>query len=63
MITVRDHENITLKIALEYEGNISAMKIRLDKINALDKAHFYKHASEVIYVDMLQETLLNTKLE
>ena len=63
LITTRDHEKNTLNISIVDEDKVSEVKIKPDKINMLDKIHFHKKTSDIIYVDMLQSTFEISKME
>ena len=45
------------------EKKMSEVNIKMDKINVLDKIHFHKQVSDVLYSDLLSSFLNKNKLE
>ena len=63
MITIKDNVKNTLKLEVASHNRVSEMRINLQKIQFLDKIHLHKHIGEVIYTDLLKDTLKVSKLQ
>ncbi len=57
LVTVGDLEKGSLNLALTDEQKVSQIHLRMDQISVLDKIMFLKQASEVLYVDIMKESL------
>ena len=63
LLTVRERDNNTLRIAIDDQTEGSQVRIQMDKITIPDKINFHKQASEVLYSDLLKSYLNKSKLE
>lgn len=63
LLTIKESTKNVLNIALGEEEKVAEMKLRMDEISVLDKIHFHRQTSEVLYQDLLQSILSNKKLE
>lgn len=62
LLTVRERDNNTLRIAVDDQAGGSQVRIQMDKISVLDKMNFHKQILEVFYFDLLKSYLNKTKL-
>ena len=63
LLTVRERDNNTLRIALDDQVGGSEVRIQMNKIAFPEKIFFHKQISEVLYYDLLKSYLNKTKLE
>ena len=63
MISARDAEKNTFKMAMVSDKRMSEMEIRLDKISIPDKIQLHKQNSDIIYSDLLQAMIRINKLQ
>ena len=63
LVTVREKDSNTLKIAIDDQVAGSQVRLQMDKIAIPDKINFHKKASKVLYFDLLGSYLNKTKLE
>ena len=63
LISTRDIERNTLKLAMVSEKKISQMEVRLDKISVLDKIQLHKQTWDIIYSDLLHAMVKINKLQ
>ena len=63
LVSARDAERNTLKMAMVNDKKMSEMEIRLDKISTPDKIQLHKQTSDIIYSDLLQAMVRINKLQ
>ena len=56
-LTVRDHTQNNLNITIATKNKVAEMRMNLEKIHVPRMIHFHKPTREVIYSDLLKETL------
>ena len=61
LVTVKDHVKNTLNLELATQDTVSEMRLNLQKILVPDKIDLHKHTIEVIYTDLLEATLKDSK--
>ena len=62
LVSARDAEKNTFKMAIVNDKKMSEMEIRLDRISTPDKIQLHKQTSEIIYSDLLQAMVKINKL-
>ena len=62
LVSARDAERNTFKMAMVSDKKISKMEIHLDKISTPDKIQLHKETSDIIYSDLLQAMVRINKL-
>ena len=63
LVSARDAERNTFKLAMVNDKKMSEMEIRLDKISIPDKIQLHKQTSDIIYSDLLQAMIRINKLQ
>ena len=63
LVSARDAERNTFKLAMVNEKKMLKMEIRLDKISIPDKIQLHKQTSDIIYSDLLQAMIRINKLQ
>ena len=63
LISTRDLERNTLKFAMIDNEKFSEVELSLEKISVPDKIQLHRHASDVLYFDLLIDTLKITKMQ
>ena len=63
LVSARDAERNTFKMAIVSDKKMSEMEIRLDKISTPDKIQLHKQTSDIIYSDLLQAMVRINKLQ
>ena len=63
LVSARDAERNTFKMAMVSDKKMSEMEIRLDKISTPDKIQLHKQTSNIIYSDLLQAMVRINKLQ
>ena len=63
LISTRDLERNTLKLAMVSEKKVSEMEVRLDKISVPEKIQLHKQTWDIIYSDLLQNIMKINKLQ
>ena len=63
LLIVKDPTRNVLNFALTEEKKVTEVKIKMDKVNILDKILFHKQNNEMIYYDLLHMSLNKNKLE
>ena len=63
LISARDAERNTFKLAMVNDKKMSEMEIQLDKISVPDKIQLHKQTSDIIYSDLLQAMMRINKLQ
>ena len=63
LISARDVERNTFKLAMVNDKKMTDMEVRLDKISVLDKIQLHKQTSDIIYSDLLQAMMRINKLQ
>lgn len=63
LLTIREKDSNTLRIATDDPDHVSQVRIQMDKIGIPDKINFHKQATKVLYSDLLKSYLNKTKLE
>ena len=63
LLTIRERDSNTLRIAVDDQTEGSQFRIHMDKIAVPDKINFHKQAFEVLYSNLLKSYLNKTKLE
>ena len=63
LLTVREKDSNTLKIAIDDQVEGSQVWIQMDNIAIPNKINFHKQVSEVLYSDLLKSYLKKSKLE
>ena len=63
LVSARDVEINTFKLAMVNDKKMSKMEIRLDKISIPDKIQLHKQTSDIIYSDLLQAMIRINKLQ
>ena len=63
LVSARDAERNTFKMAMVNDKKMSEMEIRLDKISTPDKIQLHKQTSDIIYSDLLQAMVRINKLQ
>ena len=63
LISARDTERNTFKLAMVNDKKMTEMEVRLDKISVPDKIQLHKQTSDIIYSDLLQAMMRINKLQ
>ena len=63
LVSARDAEKNTFKMAIVNDKRMSEMEVRLDKINTPDKIQLHKQTSDILYSDLLQAMVRINKLQ
>lgn len=63
LLTVREKDSNTLKIATDDPDHVSQVRIQMDEIGIPDKINFHKQATKVLYSNLLKSYLNKTKSE
>ena len=63
LLTVKEKDSNTLRIAIDDLDHVSQVRIQMDKIGIPDKNNFHKQAIKVLYFDLLKSYPNKTKLE
>ena len=63
LVSARDVERNTFKMAIVNDKKMSEMEIRLDKISTPDKIQLHKQTSDIVYSDLLQAMVRINKLQ
>ena len=63
LVSARDAERNTFKMAMVNDKKMSEMEIQLDKISTPDKIQLHKQTSDIIYSDLLQVMVRINKLQ
>ena len=63
MVSARDTERNTFKLAMVSDKKVAEMELRLDKISVPDKIQLHKQTSDIIYSDLLQGMMRINKLQ
>ena len=63
LISTRDVERNTLKLAMVSDKKVSEMEMRLDKISVPDKIQLHKQMGDIIYSDLLHAMVKINKLQ
>ena len=63
LLGVRETTNTVLRISTDDQGQVSQVRIHMDKIGIPDKINFHKQASKILYSDLLKYYLNKNKLE
>ena len=63
LLTIRESDSNTLRIAVDDQTQGSQVGIQMDKIVVPDKINFHKQASVIIYSVLLKSYLNKSKLE
>ena len=63
LVSARDTERNTFKLAMVSDKKVTEMELRLDKISVPDKIQLQKQTSDIIYSDLLQAMMRINKLQ
>ena len=63
LVSARDTERNTFKLAMVSDKKVAEMELRLDKISVPDKIQLHKQTSDIIYSDLLQAMMRINKLQ
>ena len=63
LISTRDVERNTFKLAMVSDKKMSEMEVRLDKISVLDKIQLHKQMGDIIYSNLLHAMMRVNKLQ
>ena len=63
LVSARDAEKNTFKMAIGNDKRMSEIEVRLDKISTPDKIQLHKQTSDILYSDLLQAMMKISKLE
>ena len=63
LVSTRDVEKNTLKLAMVSDKKVSEMEVRLDKISVPDKIQLHKQMGDIIYSDLLHAMVRINKLQ
>ena len=63
LVSARDAERNTFRMAMVSDRKMSEIEIRLDKISTPDKIQLHKQTSDIIYSDLLQAMVKINKLQ
>ena len=63
LVTVRDHSQNTLNLAITTKNEVVEMKMNLENIPIPDMIHLHKKTRDIIYTDMLKATLKLSRLQ
>ena len=63
LLAVRESEGNVFRIATTDAIGVSQVKLQMDQVGIPDKVNFHKHASEILYSDLLKSYLSKIKLE
>ena len=63
LISSRNVERNTLKLAMVSEEKVSDIDVRLDKISITDKIQLHKQTGDIIYSDLLHAMMKINKLQ
>ena len=63
LVSARDAEKNTFKMAIANDKRMSEIEICLDKISTPDKIQLHKQTSDILYSDLLQAMMKISKLE
>ena len=63
LVSARDAEKNTFKMAIVNDKRMSEIEIRLDKISTPDKIQLHKQTSDILYSDLLQAMMTINKLQ
>ena len=63
LVSARDTERNTFKLAMVSDKKVTEMELRLDKISVPDKIQLHKQTSDIIYSDLLQAMMRINKLK
>ena len=63
LISTRDVERNTLKLAMVSDKKVAEMDVRLDKISVPDKIQLHKQTGDIIYSDLLHAMMKINKLQ
>ena len=57
LISIKDHSENTLNLALENKNKVAEMKMDLENIPIPDMIHLHKKTCDVLFTDLLKATL------
>ena len=63
LVSTRDVEKNTLKLAMVSDKKVSEMEVRLDKIRVPDKIQLHKQTGDIIYLYLLHAIVRINKLQ
>ena len=63
LVTVRDKDKDTLNLAVTTVNKVGELRMNLNNIPTTDMIHLHKENGDIIYTDLLQETLQVSKLQ
>ena len=63
LISTRDIERNTFKLAMVSDKKMSEMEVRLDKISVPNKIQLHKQTGDIIYSDLLHAMMRVNKLQ
>ena len=63
LVTVRDHTQNTLNLEITTKNKVVEMKMSLEIIPIPDMIHLHKQTGDIIYTDLLNETLKVSRMQ
>ena len=63
LVTFRDHTENTLNLVVEAKNKVVEMKMSLEIIPIPDMIHLHKQTGDIIYTDILNETLKVSRMQ
>ena len=57
LVTIRDQAKNTLNLVVTTENKMAETRMNLKKIPTIDTIHLHRETGDIIYNDLLQETL------
>ena len=63
LVTIRDHNQDTFNLEIETKNKVAEMKMILENIPIPDMIHLHKQTRDIIYTDLLKETLKVSRLQ
>ena len=62
LVSVRDHTQNTLNLRIETKNKVPKMRMSLDNIPIPDMIHLHKQTEDIIYIELLKDTLKVSRL-
>ena len=62
LVTIKDHAHNTLNSGVDTKNRVGKMRFNLENIPVPDMIHLHKQTREVIYSDLLKDTLKVSKM-